>query len=533
MVIGHRRSGQVRATLTGLGLVFGIQDALTRQTLETLQGSSWTVLFTTWSAYALVGAGIVGIWLMQNAFSAAPLHASLPAIAAGEPLAGIALGILVFGDRVEITPGLLAIEAGGIALLVVGVIAVASSTAFSGLRKITVAIKPDAAEPRTRPHRTGRTRRIHPTAGRRAGSPRSARRPPDIVVRGPGRGACCATAPAPRRFPATRTGSAFTIPRPATAAEPNSAPGSAKLCAGRSPAVLSTAGDRPVVQPLRAEPRFSIPSSAAVMLPSVTDQPPDDHDHGGDGPEVAADPQDRRADLLVGERRQGDPGHVGVHRVPPSLGEDAQRHRRIHMTTLVASSAAAWETSGIRRRNGGDGMNCSQNSTPARKKLACISQMCTAWLFSRQVEQRGQVPGQHHHIEQHHRDPRPEQEPANGAQRPRPAARSTPAVALRPGPAGQPVEQRLPRRPGHDQRRRGEHEQQVLDHVHEEVVVGPVVHRRFHRDEQHGQPGVEPQRAQPPLAGSAPAGTAGPAGPARSRATATTTATIRNGSNDQ
>jgi hypothetical protein len=148
---GHRSKGQVRATLTGLGagLVFGIQDALTRQTLEILQGNSVTALFTAWAPYALVGAGIVGIWLMQNAFSAAPLHASLPAIAAGEPLAGIALGIVVFGDRIQITPGLLAIEAGGIAALIVGVIAVARSSAFSGLRKITDHILPgqDPATP--------------------------------------------------------------------------------------------------------------------------------------------------------------------------------------------------------------------------------------------------------------------------------------------------------------------------------------------------------------------------------------------------
>jgi len=152
VMIGHRRTGQVRATLTGLaaGLVFGIQDALTRQTLEGLQFNSWTVLFTTWSAYALVGAGIAGIWLMQNAFSAAPLHASLPAIAAGEPLAGIALGIVVFGDRVQITPGMLAIEAGGIAALIVGVIAVARSSAFSGLRKITDVITPGAHGPDSR-----------------------------------------------------------------------------------------------------------------------------------------------------------------------------------------------------------------------------------------------------------------------------------------------------------------------------------------------------------------------------------------------
>jgi hypothetical protein len=145
--VGHRRQGQVRATLTGLGagLVFGIQDALTRQTLQIVQGHhSWTVLFSTWSAYALLGAGIVGIWLMQNAFSAGPLHYSLPTIAAGEPVAGIALGILVFGDRVQISAGMLAIEAGGIAALIVGAVAVARSSAFSGLHKITDAIRPGA-----------------------------------------------------------------------------------------------------------------------------------------------------------------------------------------------------------------------------------------------------------------------------------------------------------------------------------------------------------------------------------------------------
>jgi hypothetical protein len=48
------------------------------------------------------------------------------------------------------------------------------------------------------------------------------------------------------------------------------------------------------------------------------------------------------------------------------------------MMTLVPSSAAACDSRGIRRRNGGDGMNCSQNSTPAANMVPCISQMCTA-----------------------------------------------------------------------------------------------------------------------------------------------------------
>jgi hypothetical protein len=141
---GHRRKGPWRATLTGLGagLVFGIQDALTRQTLEILQGNSFTVLFSSWEPYCLLGAGVAGLWLMQNAFSAGPLHASLPAISAGEPVAGMVLGIVVFGDRVQISPGQLAIQAGGIAALIVGVVMVARSSAFAGLRKITDAILP-------------------------------------------------------------------------------------------------------------------------------------------------------------------------------------------------------------------------------------------------------------------------------------------------------------------------------------------------------------------------------------------------------
>ena len=75
-------------------------------------------------------------------------------------MAGIALGIVVFGDRIQISPGQLAIEAGGIAALIVGVVMVARSSAFSGLRKITDVIEvitphgDDAARHHDAPHTT-------------------------------------------------------------------------------------------------------------------------------------------------------------------------------------------------------------------------------------------------------------------------------------------------------------------------------------------------------------------------------------------
>jgi hypothetical protein len=147
---GLRRQGRSRALLTGVGagLVFGIQDALTRQTLEILQSSGISAMFTTWAPYALVGAGAIGIWLMQSAFNAGPLNESLPGISAGEPLVGLLLGVIVFGDRIQVTPRLLAMQAAGIVALVVGVIMVARAPALSQLRSWTPSSIPHPIHPR-------------------------------------------------------------------------------------------------------------------------------------------------------------------------------------------------------------------------------------------------------------------------------------------------------------------------------------------------------------------------------------------------
>ena len=77
---GHRRCGQARATLTGIGtgLVFGISDALTRRTVQILDAHSFSGLLTSWPPYCLLAAALIAMWLMQNSFNAAPLHASLP-----------------------------------------------------------------------------------------------------------------------------------------------------------------------------------------------------------------------------------------------------------------------------------------------------------------------------------------------------------------------------------------------------------------------------------------------------------------------
>jgi hypothetical protein len=124
--LGRRRSGDLRATLSGAsaGVIFGMQDALTRRMIQVLTGHGVAALLTTWPGYTLVAVGLIGFWLMSSAFSAGPLHASLPAITAGEPVTGIALGIVVFSDELHTSPGLIAVQVAGLLALVCGVILV-------------------------------------------------------------------------------------------------------------------------------------------------------------------------------------------------------------------------------------------------------------------------------------------------------------------------------------------------------------------------------------------------------------------------
>jgi hypothetical protein len=101
--------------------------------VEILDSHSVFALLTSWPAYSLAAASLAGFWLMESAFSAAPLHTSLPAITAAEPVAGMLLGVVVFGDVIHVSPGMLALQGTGLAAMVVGVILVARAPVLSGL----------------------------------------------------------------------------------------------------------------------------------------------------------------------------------------------------------------------------------------------------------------------------------------------------------------------------------------------------------------------------------------------------------------
>ena len=81
--------------------------------------------------------------------------------------------MIVFGDRIQISPGLLAIQAGGVAALVAGVVLVASDPALSQLREQASKLRPAVRD--TASHAAPRRAALH-VAVRQAARPGAALR---------------------------------------------------------------------------------------------------------------------------------------------------------------------------------------------------------------------------------------------------------------------------------------------------------------------------------------------------------------------
>lgn len=117
------RSGASPALLAvAAGLLYGLQDALTRVSGQRLSDDGWAALVTSWQPYAVLVLGVTGLILVQSAFETGPLRMSLPALTAAQPLAGIACGIGFLGDQVRTDTGALAWQAAGLAAIVTGIV---------------------------------------------------------------------------------------------------------------------------------------------------------------------------------------------------------------------------------------------------------------------------------------------------------------------------------------------------------------------------------------------------------------------------
>ncbi len=103
-VIIARRVRTMRVRTTSLGIAVGVLYAVNAALIKTCtQKFSHGIpeLLTSWAPYAFVVVGVSGVLLCQLAYQAGPLVASQPTIAVIDPLASVAVGLIVYAEALR------------------------------------------------------------------------------------------------------------------------------------------------------------------------------------------------------------------------------------------------------------------------------------------------------------------------------------------------------------------------------------------------------------------------------------------------
>jgi drug/metabolite transporter (DMT)-like permease len=124
-----------RATMFGVAGAIGF--AFTASLIKAVGdyvAADWAQMFVHWQTYALAVAGVLSLFLAQNAYHAGPIAASQTALVLVDPLASLAIGIGLFGDNLR-TSGIYGpLEALSLLTMFMGVASIAHSPLISGTK---------------------------------------------------------------------------------------------------------------------------------------------------------------------------------------------------------------------------------------------------------------------------------------------------------------------------------------------------------------------------------------------------------------
>jgi hypothetical protein len=129
------RPAWVRALLLGAAasLGFALTAATTKATTDALTAGP-AQLFGTWPLYALTIVGLSSFVLMQRAFRAGPFAASQSTLILVGPFVSIVIGVILFHDSIDTTPGALLVEVPALVVMAVGALSLATSPLVSGVK---------------------------------------------------------------------------------------------------------------------------------------------------------------------------------------------------------------------------------------------------------------------------------------------------------------------------------------------------------------------------------------------------------------
>jgi drug/metabolite transporter (DMT)-like permease len=149
------RGGRARSLGLGVaaGAMFALSAALVKTWGEILGAGGVPALATSWELWMALGCGLVGALLSQAAFQSGPLGGPLAAMMVTDPVIGVSLGAIVFGE--SFATGLLAVvQAAGLTLTLSGVWLLATSERHSADSDGADSDGPPASTPREGPGKT-------------------------------------------------------------------------------------------------------------------------------------------------------------------------------------------------------------------------------------------------------------------------------------------------------------------------------------------------------------------------------------------
>jgi drug/metabolite transporter (DMT)-like permease len=126
LVFGRRGGGDGRLAATDgvvAGILFGLSACLVKPTVEMLHGGVSEVL-SHWEFYAMAAAGILAFVLQQLSLSRGLLATSVATVSVANPIVSVAIGTLLFDERLSRPTWHVVVAVGGLALAMAGAIVI-------------------------------------------------------------------------------------------------------------------------------------------------------------------------------------------------------------------------------------------------------------------------------------------------------------------------------------------------------------------------------------------------------------------------
>lgn len=146
LTFGGRGSLSLKAGVYGTvaGILFGLSAALTKPTLDFLH-AGLDELLTHWEPYALAVAGVLGFVLQQISLGTGKLAPSVATVSVANPLVGIALGIILFDERLSRPAWHVVVACIGLGVALVGAVLISLAREGADAEETSAPAASDAA----------------------------------------------------------------------------------------------------------------------------------------------------------------------------------------------------------------------------------------------------------------------------------------------------------------------------------------------------------------------------------------------------